>query len=57
MSGYKGRKGNCLRFSKTMSNMNCRLKLPVGNGILEYVREDGKVKVSVPKGYYVEEEE
>ena len=57
MSGYKGRKGNCLKFSRIMSSMDCRLTLPLGNGTLEYVRKDGKVQVRVPQGYYVEEDE
>lgn len=55
MTGYKGRQGNRLYFSTPTTKMDCRLTLPLGEGVLEYVRKNGDVQMKVPDGYIVEE--
>jgi alpha-L-rhamnosidase len=54
--GYRGRKGNTLIFTDTAVKTDCSLRLPLGNGFLEFTRTDGKETLSYPDGYQIQTE-
>ena len=53
VTGYKGAHGRELIFSDAASDEDCRVQIPLEQGVLKYERENGNVKISVPKGYRV----
>jgi hypothetical protein len=55
LTGYRGRQGKKLLFSTPAVDMDCELNLPLDNGVLHFVRKDGKTVCSYPKEYFVEE--
>ncbi len=55
LTGYRGRHGKKLLFSKPAVDMDCSLRLPLDNGFLSFERKDGKTTRTYPEGYTVEE--
>ncbi len=55
LTGYRGRHGKKLLFSKPAVDMNCTLHLPLENGFLYFERKDGKTVCTYPEEYTVEE--
>lgn len=54
LTGYRGRQGKKLLFSKPAVDMECTLRLPLENGFLCFERKDGQTVCTYPKEYTVE---
>ena len=55
LTGYRGRHGKKLLFSKPAVETDCKLCLPLENGFLRIERKDGKTVCTYPEEYTVEE--
>lgn len=55
LTGYKGRYGKKLLFSKPAVEMDCTLQIPLDNGLLRIQRKDGETVRVYPDDYIVEE--
>ncbi len=55
LTGYRGRQGKKLLFTKPATDMDCNLRLPLDNGLLRFERKDGKTVRVCPEGYTIEE--
>ena len=55
LTGYRGRQGKKLLFTKPATDMDCNLRLPLDNGVLRFERKDGKTVRVCPEGYTIEE--
>ena len=55
LTGYRGRQGNRLLFSKSAVDIDCTLQLPLEKGVLQIERKDGKTTRTYPTEYTVEE--
>lgn len=55
LTGYKGRHGKKLLFSKPAVDMDCTLRLPLDHGFLSIERKGGKTVREYPEGYTIDE--
>lgn len=54
LCGYQGNEGKWLHFSSPAVDIDCHLEIPLGEDVLVYDRQDGKVTLSIPEGYAAE---
>ena len=51
VSGFRGVHGKKILFTEPAEKIDCRIRIPVGEGELIFERKQGKERVSIPQGY------